>query len=141
MKISVEFVEGMHFVGKTPDGLEVHFDAVAQHGGQGKGTPPMVVLLESIAACTAMDVISILRKKRKTVVDLKVHATAKRAEQHPRVFETVHLTYELWSPDAEMKDLNRSIELSQDKYCGASAIVKRSGAQLTWEAVLHRTGS
>lgn len=141
MKVTVEFVEGMHFLGKDDDGIVTAFDASAEHGGQMKGSPPMVVLLEAVAACTAMDVISILRKKRKTVQNFHVVASAERAREHPRVFERIELLYRLWSPDAEMKDLERAIELSQEKYCAASAIVKRSGAAVQWKAELYREPS
>ena len=91
-------------------------------------------MLQALGACTLMDVVSILRKKRKTVESINLYIEGKRAENHPKVFTDVHLIFELKSPDAEMKDLERSIELSETTYCSASAMFKRSGCNLTWEA-------
>lgn len=138
MKATVSRAEGMHLVGTNEAGVQVHFDASPDHGGTGLGPSPMEAMLQSIAACTMMDVISILQKKRKTVSDLKVEIRGERTETHPRVFTSVHLTYVLTSPDATEADLDRSIQLSQEQYCGASNVVKRSGTEVTWDSVIHR---
>ena len=101
-----------------------------------KGASPMEIMLQSVAGCSGMDVVSILQKKRKTINDLKIEITGEKRDEHPSIYTKAHLKYTLTSPDAEMKDLNRSIELSQDKYCGASEMFKLAGCEVTWEASL-----
>ena len=93
-------------------------------------------MLQAMAACSFMDVVSILRKKRKTVTSLIVNIEGERAEEHPKVFTKATLKYELTSPDAALKDLERSIELSQDKFCGAAEMFRKSGCEVNWEATL-----
>lgn len=133
MKVTLEFQEKMHLVGKNKDGYETHFDSKADNG-DGNHATPMEILLEAMAACSFMDVVSILRKKRKTIEELKVEVEGERTDTHPKVFKKAHLTYYLKSPDAAIGDLERSVELSQDRYCGASAMFKNSGCEVTWEA-------
>jgi len=112
--------------------LETFFDASKNHGGDGSASSPMVVLLEAMAACSFMDVLAIMKKKRKQIDDLQMVVDGTRAETHPRVYESVHLHFILTSPDAEMPDLERAMELSQTKYCGASAMFQLSGCKVTW---------
>jgi putative redox protein len=97
---------------------------------------PMDTLLQSVAACSGIDVASILEKKRKKIEDLEITITGERRDEHPKIFVNAHLHYILKSPDATEKDLHRSIELSQDKYCGASEMFKLAGAEVTWSAEL-----
>jgi putative redox protein len=89
----------------------------------------MEVLLMGVLGCTAMDVISILKKKRQPVQGFKIFATGERAAEHPRAYTAIHLEYVAYgdvAPDA----LARAIQLSEEKYCGALATV-RGVAKLT----------
>lgn len=97
---------------------------------------PMDTLLQSVAGCSGIDVASILEKKRKTIDDLEIIITGERRDEHPKIFVSAHLHYILKSPDTTEKDFHRSIELSQDKYCGASEMFKLAGAKVTWSAEL-----
>jgi len=133
MNVKLVFDEKMHLIGTNSKGQETHFDSLAD-GGDGNYATPMEVMLQSMAACSFMDVVSILRKKRKTIEDLRVEIEGERAETHPKVFKTAVLKYYLKSPDASIEDLERCIELSQDKYCGAAAMFKASGCEVSWEA-------
>lgn len=139
MKVNLKLVEKMHIVAKDSNNHITEFDTIESVGGENKASAPMVVLLQAMAACSMMDVAAIIRKKRKTIVELKIEVEGERAAQHPKVFETVHLKYLLRSPDAEMKDLERAIELSQTTYCAASAMFKRSGCKVTTEAHLEKS--
>jgi len=138
MEVNLRLDRNMRIIGTNRLGLETVFDTSPDVGGEHTAPSPMETLLMSMGACTFMDVVSILRKKRKTVTGMNIKVTAERAKEHPKVFTKVHLTYELTSPDATIEDLNRSIELSQTKYCGASAMFKLSGCEVTWDAVVNR---
>ena len=138
MEINLSLDRNMRIIGKNELGLETVFDTHTSSGGEDTAPTPMEVLLQAMAACSFMDVVSIIRKKRKEVVSLDVYAKAVRATQHPKVLTEVHLTYTLTSPDAEQGDLERAVELSQKTYCGASAMFQRSGCKVTWETVINR---
>jgi putative redox protein len=92
----------------------------------------MEIMLQAMGSCSMMDVIAILEKKRKTITALHVDIDTDRASDHPRIFTAVRLHYTLISPDAELKDLERSVELSQQTYCSASAMFQKSGCDVSW---------
>lgn len=138
MKAVLRLDHNMRIIGVSHSGHEVVFDTVPEVGGDNTAPPPMQVMLMSLGACTFMDVVGILRKKRKIITKMNIHLNAERAKEHPKVFTKVHLIYELTSPDAQIDDLNRSIELSQTKYCSVSAMFKSAGCEITWEAVINR---
>ena len=132
MQVILKLKQNQSLTATESNGLETLFDASKDHGGDGSASSPMVVLLEAMAACSFMDVLAILKKKRKQIDDLQIVVDGTRAETHPRVYESVHLHFILTSPDAEMPDLERAMELSQTKYCGASAMFQRSRCKVTW---------
>lgn len=133
MKAILTLEKNMKLVGENPKGLKTVFDTVASVGGDDSAATPMEIMLQSLAGCTAMDVISILRKKRKQIDKFWVAVEGERGDQHPKMFTKVHLIYNLISPNAEKHDLMRSVELSQDKYCGASAMFKAAGCDVSYE--------
>lgn len=87
------------------------------------GPSSMQLLLMGLCGCTGMDVISILKKKRQPFTGLQVRATAERAEEHPKVYTTIHLEFVVTGKDVDPQAVERSIELSQTTYCSASAML------------------
>jgi putative redox protein len=138
MEIELKLDRNMRIIGADSRGHETVFDSHTFPGDEDSAPSPMEILLQAMAACSFMDVISIIRKKRKIVNDLKIYATAKREDTHPKVISKVHLIFELFSSDAEIYDLNKAIELSQTTYCGASIMFQRSGCEVTWEGKISR---
>jgi putative redox protein len=141
MRASLRLERELRLIGTNESGKETFFDTTIAGGGLDSAASPMEVLLESLAACMAMDVVPILRKQRRTVTDFSVDLTAERAPEHPRVFTKIAMDIHLSSPDATMKELVRAIELSETKYCSASAMISRSGCEITWKATLQSPGS
>lgn len=133
MEVKLSLDRNMRIIANDNKGHETIFDSVPAVGGEDTASTPMVVMLEAMGACSLMDVISILRKKRKTITSLEVNISGERREEHPKIFTNAHLKYSLTSPDATFSDLQRSVELSQEKYCGASAMFKLSGCEVTYE--------
>ena len=86
----------------------------------------MLLLLIGLCGCTGMDVVSILQKKRQPVTGLQVKATAERAEEHPRVYTQIHLEFVVTGEGVDPAAVERSIELSQTKYCSAWAMLGKS---------------
>ncbi len=138
MKANLKLDRNMRIIGTNEKGLETTFDTSPKVGGEDTAATPMEIMLQSVAACSFMDTISILRKKRKTINDLQIDIEGERTEEHPKVFKTIVLKYTLVSPDAELNDLERAVELSQDKYCGASAMMKLAGANVSYKVELKR---
>ncbi|HEC21925.1 MAG TPA: OsmC family peroxiredoxin [Chloroflexi bacterium] len=116
--------EGMHFEGYPDEETVIHLDAAEQFGGQGKGTRPQKLLLVSLAGCTAMDVISILRKKRQEVSGLEVRVRAERADEHPKVYTHIWLTYVVTGKNVDPAAVERSIELSMTRYCPVAGLLR-----------------
>ncbi|MCL5991423.1 MAG: OsmC family protein [Bacteroidetes bacterium] len=138
MEINLRLDRNMRIIGTSELGFETVFDTHPSVGGEDTAPAPMEVFLQAMAACSFMDVVSIIRKKRKEVIGLDIKAEAVRATTHPKVITDVHLTFVLTSPDAEQGDLDRAVELSQKTYCGASAMFQRSGCKVTWETIIKR---
>ena len=136
MKAELRLDRNMRFIGSNDMGLETVFDTHPNVGGEDTAATPMEIALQALAGCSAMDVVSILRKKRKTITDFRIFMDAERGKEHPKIFTRAHLIYQLTSPDAELKDLERAVELSQTTYCAVSAIFKRSGCEVTYESRL-----
>ena len=95
---SATLVEGLHFAGDI-GGVHIDLDAEENVGGVGVGLQPHRLLLLAMAGCTAMDVLSILRKKRQQVKGLSVEVQGSRAEQHPRVYTRFEVRYCVRGPN------------------------------------------
>lgn len=136
MKISVDWKGGMCLEGHNSEQKKTVFDSLSSENYVSKAATPMEIMLQSMAACSMMDVLSILEKKRKNITSLHVEVIGDRADEHPKVFTSVLLKFYLKSTDAELKDIERSVELSQQTYCSAAAMFKRSGCEVKTECYL-----
>lgn len=121
----VMFQEGMRFLGSASSGTTVQLDAPASAGG-GTGLTPMELLLISLAGCSAMDVIAILRKKRQPAEHLDVRVHGWRREEHSSVFTAIWLEYIVHGDDVDQEAVARAIELSKDRYCPVWAMLGQS---------------
>jgi putative redox protein len=126
---NITWVEDMQFVGLGETGHAIVMDSSEEVGGHNTGARPMEVLLMGVLGCTAMDVISILKKKRQPIKGLKIFATGDRAAEHPKYYTKIHLEYVAYG-DVDLEALERSAQLSEDKYCSAIATV-RGKAEIT----------
>jgi putative redox protein len=122
MIASVEWTEGMLFVGRTQSNNAVLFDATDSHAS---GPSPMEAVLAALCACTSVDVVSILGKKREPLAGLTVSANAEQAAEPPRVFTRIHLTYRIHGPVAE-KAAEDAVALSKNKYCSVSKMLEKA---------------
>jgi putative redox protein len=92
--------------------------------GDGRGYMPLELFLISLSTCSGSTIVSLLRKKRKTVTSFVMSAEGFRREEHPTYFEKIVLRCELVSPDAADEDMRRCIELTEEKYCPVWAMIK-----------------
>ena len=123
MEAKVTWQENMAFTGTADSGFTVQLDAKQEVGGEGRGFIPMELMAMSMAGCTAMDVISILRKKRQEVTAFEVKVDAPRAEQHPKVFTRATIHYLVTGHNVDEKAVRRAIELTAESYCPAQAML------------------
>lgn len=117
MKAAVEWKEKMVFVGKPASGFPVQMDSDSDFGGTNSGVRPMEMVALGLAACTAMDVLSILQKKRLRVTGFEVKVDAPRSAEHPKVFTGANINYVVTGNNIDETAVLRSIELSFTKYC------------------------
>jgi len=112
----------MSFEGAADSGFEVPLGTTPEVGGDNDGFRPMELIAVGLAGCTAMDVISILQKKRQDVTGFEVRVHAERAEEHPTVFTSALIEYFVTGHDVDEKAVVRSIELSSTRYCPAQGM-------------------
>jgi putative redox protein len=117
IQAELTWTEGLQFVARAGQG-----PAVVMDNPEGaSGASPMELLLMAVAGCTAMDVISILKKKRLAVSAFKVNISGTRADEYPRRYTRIHIEYVVYGRDIKPEAVRRAIELSETKYCSATA--------------------
>lgn len=121
--LTVDWRGGMRFESTSQSGTGVVFDSSPEHGGENKGWRPMELLLATLAGCTGMDVISLLRKKRQHVTDFQVRVDGIRQDEHPKIYTNITITYVVTGHDVDPVAVARSIELSTAKYCPVFATI------------------
>lgn len=122
MEAKVTWKENLAFTGWAGSGFEAPLDAKEEAGGTGQGFIPMELIATGLAGCTAMDVISILQKKRQDVTAFEVQVHAERADEHPRVFIHAVIEYFVTGHGVDEKAVVRAIELSSTRYCPGQAM-------------------
>ena len=124
MKAQVTWQGGMKFEAIADSGHPIVLDAAPDVGGSDQGSRPMELIAMGLAGCTAMDVVSILRKKRQEITSFEVKVDAERATQHPHVFTAIEITYILRGKGIDAASVERAMQLSEEKYCPAQAMLR-----------------
>ncbi|WP_085992872.1 OsmC family protein [Oceanobacillus senegalensis] len=119
MEFTVKWNEKMAFSGMTPSGHELKMDAAEAIGGENSGARPTEFLLNAVAGCTGIDIISILKKMRLEPTAFQMDVKGERADDHPKRFTKIHIHYAL-DGDLPEDKVERAINLSKDKYCSVS---------------------
>lgn len=136
MKVDVRWTGKMSFLGISGSGHAVVMDTSQANGGEGSAPSPMEMVLMGLAGCSGIDVVSILEKKRVPFKGLQILIDGERAEEHPRVFTKVKMTFVFKGKDLNQKALEDSIRLSLDKYCSVAGIVSKT-AEISWEIAVE----
>lgn len=119
----IELLDNLHFVAHTRSGHDVHLDSSLDASAPLAGVSPMELQLVTLAGCTGMDVISILRKMRQDVVSYELRMTGERADDHPRVYTAVVMTHAFVGANVSESSVRRAIELSMTRYCPVFAML------------------
>lgn len=124
MKANIMWQEGVSFLGQAGSGHSVLMDGAPEAGGKNLGPRPMEMILLGLGGCTAFDVVHILRKGRQVITDCQVEMDAQRATEDPKVFTHIHLHFVITGKDLDPRQVERAINLSAEKYCSASMMLK-----------------
>jgi putative redox protein len=124
--INLRDLAGMDFAGRAPSGHELIMDTDPGAGGADLGFHPVELLLVALAGCTAMDVLSILRKKRQVITDYRVRVAGVQQAQHPRVYTQIVVQHIVSGPAVDPVAVARSVELSATRYCPVNAMLARA---------------
>jgi putative redox protein len=119
MKIKLDWNNKMAFSSITPSGHEIKMDAAEEVGGSNSGARPTELLLNAVAGCTGIDIISILTKMRLDPTKFYMDVEGQRADDHPKKFTEIHIRYAL-EGDLPEEKVVRAIQLSVDKYCSVA---------------------
>jgi putative redox protein len=122
--VTTKWLSNMAFETEV-SGHKIIIDAEPHVGGENRGPRPKTLMLAALGGCTAMDVISILKKMRVEVEDLNVIVEGLLTEEHPKHFHKMHIIYEITGKGLPLDKLRKAVELSEEKYCGVSAVYKK----------------
>jgi putative redox protein len=139
--IVVKNVEGLTFLGRAKSKHWVAMDGPETFGGSEAASRPMELFLISLAGCTGADVASLLKKMRVKYDKFEIHVDSERADEHPKVYTKIYLKYILWGQDLEpeKEKIEKSIDLSQNKYCSISAMIRNANIPVDYSYELLET--
>ncbi|MEM9921281.1 MAG: OsmC family protein [Bacteroidota bacterium] len=136
-KISIRRInKAVHFEGTNAQGNKLQIDGSEKVGGEQKGVRPMELLLFGVAGCSSIDVVSILKKMKQDLQDIRVEVEGRREEGAiPAVFVGIHLHYFLYGALKQEKAV-QAIELSLGKYCSVSKMLDKT-AEITYDLTIN----
>lgn len=119
-EVTAEWKGELAFLGWNRKGGEVQMGML-----DGKpGLTPMELLLAGVAGCTGMDIVDILKKKRQDLQSFQVKVRGKRVDTYPRIYDEIEILYLIWGNTIDPKAVEQAIQLSEEKYCSASAMLR-----------------
>ena len=131
MNARIKWIENVMFAAESASGHAIVIDGSPESGGRNMGMRPMELMALSVGSCSSYDVVTILTKARQQISSCEADVTAERVDATPAVFESIHLHFKLSGKNLSEKQVARAIELSADKYCSASIMLKNAGVKVT----------
>ncbi|MAX08119.1 MAG: hypothetical protein CMQ08_09155 [Gammaproteobacteria bacterium] len=131
MNARIKWVENVMFVAESGTGHAIVLDGAAESGGKNLGMRPMELMALGVGGCSSYDVVTILKKARQKITSCEAEISSKRVDSTPAVFESIHLHFKVAGSELSEKQVERAIELSADKYCSASIMLKNAGVVVT----------
>ncbi|HVW94883.1 MAG TPA: OsmC family protein [Mucilaginibacter sp.] len=137
-KIELARVKGdFGFEAKDENGHIVRMDSSPESGGWDFGVRPMQILLMGLAGCSAIDVITILKKQRQEIKDYKMVVTGEREPgKEPSLWKDISIEFHIYGNVDEDKAI-KAAELSVNKYCSVAATLGKAGADIKWRVLVH----
>jgi putative redox protein len=134
-KIELNWKDKMAFDAEV-NGHIIPLDADERVGGEDYGARPKPLTLVSLGGCTGMDVVSILAKMRVNLDGFNVSVSGELTDEHPKYFHKIHIIYTFKGKDLPMDKLEKAINLSQDRYCGVTAMLNKV-AEISHEIIIE----
>lgn len=126
MQARIKWHENAVFVAESGSGHAVVVDGPESIGGRNLGVRPMELMLMSLGACSAVDIVQILNKARQPVSGCEVEVDGTRAETDPKVFTRIHLHFIVAGDGLSENHVRRAVQLSAEKYCSASIMLQKA---------------
>jgi putative redox protein len=121
---------GMAFYAETGSGHLVNMDGAPDAGGRNLAPRPMEMMLVGAGGCTCFDVVMILKRARQNIHDCQVTLKAERANEDPKIFTKIHMTFKVSGKNLDKSRVEKAVELSHDKYCSATIMLGKT-AEIT----------
>ncbi len=121
---------GMAFSAETGSGHLVNMDGAPDAGGRNLAPRPMEMMLVGAGGCTCFDVVMILKRARQNIHDCQVTLKAERANEDPKIFTKIHMTFKVSGKNLDKSRVEKAVELSHDKYCSATIMLGKT-AEIT----------
>lgn len=134
-KVEIKWNDLMSFDAQV-NGHSLILDADHTVGGNNRGPRPKPLILVALAGCTGMDVVSILEKMKVKFEDFGVDVSGELTEEHPKYYHKIHIVYKFKGKDLPLDKINKAINLSQERYCGVSAMLSKAST-ITSEVVIE----
>jgi len=117
-QITANWNTDLNFTSTGPGG-EITLDGSdTLEGEQSKGLRPKALMLTSLAGCTGMDIVSLLKKMRAEVENFKIEVSGELTEEHPKYYHKVNMTFKFYGKDFKKDKIEKAIKLSEERYCG-----------------------
>ncbi len=123
-EIQIQWKGNMAFNADSMGG-SFKIDAGTESGGEGNGLRPKALMLTSLAGCSGLDIVSLLKKMRAEVDHLEINVTGELTEEHPKYYDKVHMEYVFYGSSFKKDKIKKAIQLSVDQYCGVMAMFKK----------------
>jgi putative redox protein len=124
MKARIKWVENACLIGEADSGHGVVIDGAKEIGGRNLGVRPMEMILMGLGSCTAMDVLSILKKKRQHVTDCVIEVSGQRRDEYPKIFTEIHVHFIISGYNLKDNHVKSAVNLSAEKYCSVAAMLE-----------------
>ncbi|MDI9441174.1 MAG: OsmC family protein [Firmicutes bacterium] len=136
MEAKVRWNGKMGFIGTSGSNHIVPMDVREESGGDGAAASPMEMVLLALAGCSGVDIALIVKKKRLKVRDFEILVSGERADEHPRVFTEIDMTFIFEGEDLKAKPLEDAVRLSLDRYCSVAGMVRKT-AEINWRVEIR----
>lgn len=124
-KVTTHWKGNMLFESDNPTGKTLFMDTSPENGGNNEGLGPKAMMLSSLAGCSGLDIVSILKKMKVSIDDFKMEVSGELTEEHPKYYHTVTLDYHFYGSDLNEKKIKTAVNLSVSTYCGVMEMFRR----------------
>ncbi|WP_298901255.1 OsmC family protein [uncultured Psychroserpens sp.] len=124
-KVVTHWKGNLQFESDNPNGKLVTMDTTPEHGGHNSGLGPKAMMLSSLAGCSGLDVVSILKKMKVPFSDFRIDTYGELTEEHPKYYHTVTVEYHLYGENLDEAKIKKAVDLSIEKYCGVMEMFRK----------------